>query len=524
LAIPDNPHNHPFSRLPNHQILASALLLVLFAALIVVLAANLRADAFFVGDPGIKLIAARNALAHPNRPLNIPLPLIDGQRLPYVEPFFEVHADHAHAVTSDVFPLISAPLIKCFGIRGAYVLPAFGFMGILAGCAWLGSALDRRRNTAAVIAIAGLATPFLFYGLEFWEHAPGVALATCATAMFVMARTRPDGFRAAALAAGSGVVFGAALLMRPEMICAMGAVLVASIWLDQPARRGWLLAGLAIVGAVLALAPLEAYTLMHFGRVVPSHIGANSALLRAGWMAERAHLAMQWLLPSGWTAAGPSRLASFWSAAPVAVLALVPLPSGIERQGRRFLWIAGVLTCALVLLTAPNDGGGQWGPRYLLFVYVPLVVLAADAVDALPKRKLNAFALIVLLVGCVWIQHSAYRQLRGTKQMYGRVVDFVAQEVEPGGYVVTDLWWLDQIAAAATSQRQLVYAADETTATDIMRRLNNDVVPIVTVIRSRSESANVHSWTDRTCYIEIHRHTLEVRDLVAIWLHHRCSG
>ena len=336
MAISDSQYVDRISKSPNHQILASALLLVVFAALIVLLAANLRSDAFFVGDPGIKLIAARNANAHPDRPLNIPLPAIGGQLLPYVEPFFEVHDDHTHAITADVFPLISAPFIERFGIRGAYVLPAIGFIGILAGCAWLGSALDRRRNAPAVIAIAGLATPFLFYGLEFWEHAPAVALATCATAMLVMSRTRKDGVRAGALAVASGVVFGVALLMRPEMACALGAVLVASIWLDEPTRNGWLLAGLTLLGTVLALAPLEAYTLMHFGRVVPSHVGANSGLLRPAWMAERVHLATEWLLPSGWTAAGPTRLASFWTAAPVAVLAFSAAPLSDPATGSPF--------------------------------------------------------------------------------------------------------------------------------------------------------------------------------------------
>ena len=195
------------------------------------------------GVPGVGFPAGPNAIAHPDQPLNIPLPVIGGQRLPYVEPFFEVHDDHAHAITADVFPLVTAPFIQRFGIRAAYVLPALGFVGILAGCAWLGTALDRRRNAAAAIAIAGLATPFLFYGLELWEHAPAVALATCATAMFVVSRTRRNGIRAGALAAGSGAVFGAALLMRPEMACAMGAVLVASIWLEiRPGTVGcWLL-------------------------------------------------------------------------------------------------------------------------------------------------------------------------------------------------------------------------------------------------------------------------------------------
>ena len=125
----------------------------------------------------------------------------------------------------------------------------------------------------------------------------------------------------------------------------------------------------------------------------------------------------------------------------------------------------------------------------MLFACVPLVLLAADALDALPGRKLNVSILVVLLIGCIWMQRTAYRQLRGTKQTYGRVVDFVAKEVEPGGYVVTDLWWLDQVAAAATSQRKLLYAGDEMSGTDILQRLNKEVVPIVTVIRSRSESA-----------------------------------
>ena len=40
------------------------------------------------------------------------------------------------------------------------------------------------------------------------------------------------------------------------------------------------------------------------------------------------------------------------------------------------LWLVAGLTVLLVVLTAPNEGGGQWGPRYLLFAYVPLALLA----------------------------------------------------------------------------------------------------------------------------------------------------
>ena len=303
----------------------------------------------------------------------------------------------------------------------------------------------------------------------------------------------------------------------------MGAVLVASIWLEEPTGHGWLLAGLTVLGTALVLAPLEAYTLMHFGRVVPSHVGDKSGLLRAGWMAERVHLATRVVAALRLDGSGSDRLASFWAAAPVAVLAFVPLPSGIERRGRRFLWIVGVLTWRSCCWPRRTTGAGN-GDLVICCLRTSRW-FSWRLMRSMPfPTKAECVALIVLLVGCIWIQRTGYRQLRGTKQMYGRVVDFVAKEVEPGGYVVTDLWWLDQVAAAATSQRQLVYAGDETTATDIMRRLNKEVVPIVTVIRSQSESADVKSWTDQTCYVEIHRHTLDVRDLVAIWLHHRCSS
>lgn len=499
-----------------------ALLLVAFATILAFLAASLRPDAFFVGDPGVKLTVAHNAVAHPAHPLNVALPTIGGQSFPYVEPFFAVHGDHAHAITAELFPLLSAPLIHWFGIRGAYVLPAIGFLGIVVGCAWLAVALDRRRNPAIVVLTAGLATPFLFYGLEFWEHSLAVALVTLATAMFIRCVVRAEDRGRRRLAFGSGIVFGIALQMRPEAGCVLVAALAAAPWLGARAR--WSSIGLVWLGAGVALVPIEIYTFAHFQSLIPPHVAVNSGLLRESWVSERVHLLWTWFVVSGWSLAGPTRPSNFWSVTPAAVLALLPLRSGFERRGRGYLWMLVAFTCALVLVTAPNDGGGQWGSRYLLFAYVPLAILAADLLESSWKRNTAAIvALVVILAGCLWIQRSAYRQLRGAKLTYGRVVDFVAAEVAPDGYIVTDLWWLDQIAAAATSERQLVYTPDSEAGHAVMRRLSEEVVPIVTVIRSRSESPDVSAWADGTCYVEIHRHTLAVRDLVAIWLHHRCN-
>jgi hypothetical protein len=134
-----------------------------------------------------------------------------------------------------------------------------------------------------------------------------------------------------------------------------------------------------------------------------------------------------------------------------------------------------------------------------------------------------AMALGLLLLACLWVQRNAYRELRGTKSTYGQVVDFVSNEAAPNGYIVSDLWWLDQIAASATSERRLVYVPMAADAHSVMQRLSRAVVPIVTVIRSESESPDVLAWREDTCYVEIKRDRLNVRRLVAITLHHRCS-
>ena len=180
-------------------------LLIALAALLSVLAAGLRPDAFFVGDPGVKLIAAQNAIDHPSRPFEITLPRIASIPVPHVEPFFSVHGDHAHAITSALFPVLSAPFLVAFGARGLYVLPALGFLLTVAGCAALATALDPRRRPVVAGLAAALGTPFLFYGLEFWEHTLALGCATLGAALFLKRR-----------ALVAGLLFGVAALLRPK--------------------------------------------------------------------------------------------------------------------------------------------------------------------------------------------------------------------------------------------------------------------------------------------------------------------
>jgi hypothetical protein len=499
-----------------------ALVLAACSIGLLVLAAGLRPDAFFVGDPGIKLISARNALRFPTHPLDIPLPQIGAIPVPHVEPFFAVHEDHSHAVTSEFFPLLSAPLLRAFGLRGVYLLPAAGFIGALAACAWLASVLDARANAALAAATVALGTPFLFYGLEFWEHMPAVALAVSGSALMLhAARQRTAGQPASWRDFTAGLLFGAAVVLRAEAAAFVAATMIASRTLTH--RPTWRSLAAVAAGVVVAVLPLEGYTLLHFGTLVPGHVDANARLLGNSWAAERAQLASDWLLPSLWTTDRPVRSASLWSVSPAAVVALFATVGPSRYTSRMFLWMVTAITIGLVVLIAPNGGGGQWGPRYLLLGYVPLALLAAGVVEQVPRRSWGIAALVVMVVVSVWVQRAAYRQLRGSKATYGRLTDFVRMMTTPGGYVLTDVWWLDQLAASSLQDKTTLFAGDAPSGRDILHRLSDLVVPTVTVFRSTEESADVDSWSAATCYFEEAREGLPVRGVVGIRLRHRCG-
>jgi hypothetical protein len=486
--------------------------LLLLAVVVLVLGRSLRPDAFFAGDPGVKLIAARNAIAHPSRPLQIPLPTVNGAPLRFVEPFFAPHGDHTHAVTSELFPLLTAPLIALFGLRGAYVLPALGFVVAVGAVSALGKALDPRRDALWTGVVAALVTPFLFYGLELWEHVPAVALGALGAVLTV----RSAASRAAGLPFAAGALFGAATLLRPEGAWFAVAVLIASRWLDP--RPAWRTLAAIVAGGALVLAPFELYALLHFGTLTPPHVSTNAALLGATSIAARTSFARLWLL------SGDD--ASIWRATPViAVAVLAPLRDP-GRRASAFLWIIAAVDAALVLLTAPNDGGAQWGPRYLLFGYVPLALLAADAVPSagrasftpgrpVAKRTIAAVLVLVVLAGGAWSQRAGYRMLLGTKTEYGRLVDALSAAVPAGGTVVTDLWWLDQAAAGLSPRARFLYADNDREAIELTATLQAAFTSPVVRVTSRT-SPHVQTWGDG-CPSQAAQ-PLPIADLVMVWL------
>ena len=485
---------------------------IALALTIVLLARGLPPETFFVGDPGVKLVAARAAMKHPAKPLEVSLPQIGRQPVPLVDPFFVVHGDHAHAVTSEAFPVLSAPFIALFGIRGAYVLPALGFLLAIWASARLAAAVGLALTSATMMLSAALGTPLLFYGLEFWEHAPAVAIAAIATTVFVENTTTEDtrghGSGRVFLA---GVLFGVSILLRPEAVWFLLALVASSRFLTPSPR--WSAMGVAAAGTALAAAPLVIYSLVHFGTLAPPHVETQADLLTIAWLNTRAGIMSAWFVPDA------LRATPLWGCALVLTAVSGFVMPGRRGGARRFLASVVLLDVALVVMTAPNDGGGQWGPRYLLFAFIPASVLLGNALHVLNGRTAAGIAATVLLLAAgVWIQRSGYRELRGTKIIYGHVLDLVRQRVPAEGYAVTDLWWLDQVAAAATSDRTILFAANEESRRDAFRRLNNAGVATVNVFISRDESAGADAWSQETCYEATGQTAIETRNLVAITL------
>ena len=511
------------------------------AAGVAALAAGLPKQTFFVGDSGVKWIATRNAIARPRSPLSIPLPRIGDQFVAYLDPFFTVHGDHAHAVTSELFPLATAPLAASLGTPGLYVLPAIGFLLTIASCVWLATSLDRRRNPIAVLATSVLMTPVLFYGLEFWEHAPAVGLSGAGTVLLLRGEKVRSAFAA-------GLCLGCSALLRPEAIWFVAALLAAHCVSPMGLPRRRLVVALSGV-ACTVLFP-AAFWMYHSSSPFSPHISSN-AFQTSAWLDLRLVLVTRWFFD-----ANPIGLASVavaiigaalcrrrregvtqavavgacivsvalamsrgfgaqtvWAATPAVLVALLPSPA---RNGRPFLAVLASVFVALVVLTAPNDGGGQWGPRYLLLAWIPLSILTADSIEHFARR--GGFWLVVVAVvvlGSAWIQRSGYRELRTTKRIYGRVLDFVRQEVPPGGLVVSDLWWLDQVAAFATDDRQILFAPSRVEARQILELAQRAQIPNLNVIISRGEGTDVHSWVAGTCYVSTGTSSIPERELVS---------
>ena len=203
--------------------------------------------------------------------------------------------------------------------------------------------------------------------------------------------------------------------------------------------------------------------------------------------------------------AGRCRHQSFWQGFPLALLALVP--AATESRHVRRLALAALVAVAGVVLTATNDGGAQWGTRYLLVAAPPLLLLAAraatDAAGAGAWRAPRLALLAVILLAGAATSRSAYLELRGAKRNYQSLVAATQSFTRPGDVILTNLWWLDQVTAALHGTRTFLYVADRAAASRALATLRAERVDAVTLAWSAdgAESAfPLDAALDGTCF------------------------
>src|SRR5699024_10959541 len=153
--------------------------------------------------------------------------------------------------------------------------------------------------------------------------------------------------------------------------------------------------------------------------------------------------------------------------------------------GARRLAVAAFVTVAGVVLTATNDGGAQWGTRYLLVAAPPLLLLAAQGAtqasgDGRWRGPRLALLAVIQLAGAA-TSRNAYLELRGAKRNYEGLVTAVASVVPPGGVIVTNAWWLDQIAATLHRTRTFLYVPDADAAGRALTVIRNERIDGVTL-------------------------------------------
>jgi hypothetical protein len=433
--------------------------------------------------------------------MEIDLPQIGGRPVPYVEHMMSVHGDHAHVLQSPLFPVLSAPLIHAFGWRGAYVIPLVSFIALV-------PLLDAMRRRAApetsfvVFAwIAIAANPVLFYALEYWEHAPAIALMAASVASALVARDTPASARSWTLLAGA--LGGCSILLRPEAAWSVAAMLLIV------APRQWLAFALA---ALAVLLPFGIANLLHSGTVLGPHASQSLAPLQSDWLITRWSRIQAWVWPNSLTvgvglllvasawlsrflaldlrirqllALSGAAMVSFaaaegwplrdslWQAFPVVLLALMPTAHSTPIVRR--LFAIALITSTAVLLTATHDGGAQWGPRFLLISTPVLIVLAARAAtDALGQgraRILRVALIVFVLAAGTATARSSYLELRGSKRQYGEIVSATSTLTREGDVILTNVWWFDQVNAALYGHRVFLYVASVPQAAEVLKEL-----------------------------------------------------
>lgn len=417
--------------------------------------------------------------------------------------------------------LAADPLYATGGPRAVLLLPMLGAAFAALAARALAMRVSGGRGWWAFWTV-GLASPIAVYALDFWEHAPGVALVLWGV---VFVHDLVDGRAGWRGAAAAGLCFGAAATMRTDaLVYAAVTVLVGgSTILTRELRGGtpawrrmfgwgtaWIAGFVSMLAADVAVEELVAGGSIRAGRTADTAGNAGAGFLDRGKEAFTTGIGLNrfdertdWILGAlmvalvayaAWRLLGPHRrerligavalggavvlyvlrfadgfgfVPGVLSASPLAVAGLV-----VGWSARRWRISGTIAVIALPVVWFFQYSGGanpQWGGRYILTSGTLLVVGAAVVLAATPGAARVAFVVLAVLVtagGIAWLSQRSHAVAAAMPRLaVPHDTVLVSTEAhllrEGGAFYRSDQRWL-----TAVDDRELARAAEIADAVD----------------------------------------------------------
>ena len=408
-------HSYPI----NHKRFAAWLVLLVSAGYFGTLALVLcPEDTFWSGDAGIQLLQVQGFLESNGASMALPYrgkdydP--DGQHFPLVEPYATLIGQQWYSTFPPYFAILTVPFYWAFGLKGLYVIPLIS--GLIT--VWWSQRMARDLGASAVAgagiaALVALATPLAFYSATFWGHAPATAGVMVGLGWLI--RIRSKGTLLTDVSAG--ICLAAACVIRHEctIFIALFPVALFSECYQRPETLHKLMRfamGLAIPIGFLAI-----FNTLCFGNflgLLEQHFQPGSG----GVDRNRIAIIQQMLIRDSVNNNDGGLIPDFSVFLVAAMIGLLGLLRAFDTSSPDF-WGLGQLTLitwgfvGIACMVAPNSGGAQLGPRYLLPA-MPAVLIGSAVMGLRSKKWRRALFCSLLIISGL---HSMVTGIRGSDRL-----------------------------------------------------------------------------------------------------------
>jgi hypothetical protein len=473
----------------------------------------------------------------------------DHSLAPLGAPFAVWDGDRVLTIYTLPYVFASSLLLAVGGRPALYVLPLAAGIGGLALAARIGRRFSDQVAFFTVLAL-GLATSWLFYSVTFWGHTVAALLVWVALALTLPGR---DGLPSRMWAGcAAGLCLGAAVMTRPEAVASVLAlVAVLAVQRSEWPKLTWLVLGLGLAGLASWV-----YQKVVVGQVIGGQAAMNfapTAFQSRVWSIDRLvdmsqmvvesrHLGVLVILAGGlcvfalarvYRRLRPSSTArvelvveclglvlvaigaivlifrghhpiDLLFGAPVACLVFLGLDrvdvTAAMAHWRRHLVAWCVLVVILSIALGRQNGGWQWGARYLTPLLGPLVLLGierwqrlvGDAHSVLGRYAVWA-ALAALIAAGTVIQGVGVAKLWRVRAGNDALAHALLRAPLPA-VVVTDIWFVPQIAPQVYGEVPLLVVRTSEEWDELDERLVAQGVERVRVARlSEQETPLVRS-------------------------------